>query len=293
VEGTCSSNPDCAALGLLGECCPSPLGVYLECCDDKPEENGTCSANQDCVDLGLLGDCCPTSFSNETFLSCCDESPAQGTCYDNRKCRRQGLEGDCCPTDSGIYLECCDDKPTEGTCYENRRCKRLGLQGACCPTDTGEYLECCDEVTPLSGTCSEYPRCEGLSGDCCPNSEGVYLDCCLTPDLPRSAQCSRNKACAALNLTGYCCPSPIDDIFLACCDETQQYEVSGKTVQLSACEDCVVSSDYSLGTIAYSLEAVDSSQETSAIGGSSSSWAFSNLAVAAVVSTLVLAALAL
>jgi hypothetical protein len=32
----CSVNKACAAIGLGGNCCPAPSGVYLGCCDPRP-----------------------------------------------------------------------------------------------------------------------------------------------------------------------------------------------------------------------------------------------------------------
>ncbi|CAB9515565.1 glycoside hydrolase family 16 protein [Seminavis robusta] len=62
---TCNANPQCAALGLADDCCPTNLaGIFLDCCDNK---ESACDANSACV--GLTGACCPTA--DGTFLYCC------------------------------------------------------------------------------------------------------------------------------------------------------------------------------------------------------------------------------
>lgn len=84
---SCAANAACAELGLTGNCCPSPTGVYLGCCDAENQKDGTsnappaqppsssaasCAANSACIPLGLTGNCCPTPGGAE--LDCCDSN---------------------------------------------------------------------------------------------------------------------------------------------------------------------------------------------------------------------------
>ena len=46
-DSECKVNKRCAKLGIVGDCCPTPEGVYLDCCDavspavELPMANGT------------------------------------------------------------------------------------------------------------------------------------------------------------------------------------------------------------------------------------------------------------
>eukprot|EP00522_Entomoneis_paludosa_P010607 CAMPEP_0172453486 /NCGR_PEP_ID=MMETSP1065-20121228/10779_1 /TAXON_ID=265537 /ORGANISM="Amphiprora paludosa, Strain CCMP125" /LENGTH=233 /DNA_ID=CAMNT_0013205669 /DNA_START=121 /DNA_END=822 /DNA_ORIENTATION=+ len=98
----CMDNPVCGGLGLVGECCPTQDGVFLDCCDPAPQ----CAHNPACNALGLAGDCCPTI--DGVFLACCaEEDPATKQCDGNWACN--GLSGDCCPTVDGVHLDCCSE----------------------------------------------------------------------------------------------------------------------------------------------------------------------------------------
>jgi len=64
---TCSANPECAALNLADDCCPTSLaGIFLDCCEDK---GASCAVNPGCS--GLVEDCCPNA--DGVFLYCCFE----------------------------------------------------------------------------------------------------------------------------------------------------------------------------------------------------------------------------
>lgn len=110
-SGTCHEFPQCKDLGLVGECCPTPDGTTLDCC-----EAHLCHTHAQCSSLGLEGACCPTSSG--VFLDCCTqqddstvseplEQMPEGTCDANPQCKELGLEGNCCPTINGVHLECC------------------------------------------------------------------------------------------------------------------------------------------------------------------------------------------
>lgn len=53
------------------------------------------------------------------------------------------------------------------------------------------------------------PDCKGKTGNVCPDDEGKYDPCC-------KSQCRLNPGCAALKLTGFCCPTP-GAVQLGCC----------------------------------------------------------------------------
>jgi beta-glucanase (GH16 family) len=93
----CATNPKCS--GLDGTCCPTPDGVFLECCDQRPEN---CVIHPQCAGLGLTGQCCPTV--DGVFLDCCEDR----ACNVHPACAALGLGDDCCPTRDGIFLDCCE-----------------------------------------------------------------------------------------------------------------------------------------------------------------------------------------
>ncbi|CAB9508829.1 glycoside hydrolase family 16 protein [Seminavis robusta] len=93
----CVSNPRCS--GLQGACCPTDDGVFLECCEERPE---TCEIHPKCDALGLTGQCCPTA--DNVFLECCEAR----SCDVHPACSALGLADDCCPTRDGVFLDCCN-----------------------------------------------------------------------------------------------------------------------------------------------------------------------------------------
>jgi len=73
AQTECSAHPECHALGLVDDCCPTTLsGIFLDCCETP---DTTCDTNAGCA--GLEGECCPAADGN--FLYCCfDEDPEGG-----------------------------------------------------------------------------------------------------------------------------------------------------------------------------------------------------------------------
>lgn len=61
----CALFPRCAAAGLEGDCCPSPNGKNLGCCDTP----ASCGRHPRCRAANLTGDCCPAQ--NGAVLGCC------------------------------------------------------------------------------------------------------------------------------------------------------------------------------------------------------------------------------
>jgi len=55
-----------------------------------------------------------------------------------------------------------------------------------------------------SDTCATHPKCAalGLSGSCCPSKDATWMGCCN-----HSPACSANPACSALGIEGDCCPT--------------------------------------------------------------------------------------
>jgi hypothetical protein len=137
---------------------------------DYNNDSSLCKSHVQCQ--GLLGLCCPTSGG--TFLDCCNTSPpfdnanafpesdntfvgTNSSCEKHSQCT--GLIGDCCPTVAGDFLECCHDTLTESDpnmnlpknqmtesrddslCANHVLCSNL--LGFCCPTMEGIYLGCC------------------------------------------------------------------------------------------------------------------------------------------------------
>lgn len=278
VDATCEGHSGCAALNLTGDCCPGNGGVMLDCC------NAECALHAECATANLTGYCCPTVEA--TMLGCCSgdyeaareaqaPQPAQEepqratlslaaapsseaddlvdtTCEGHFACAALNLTGSCCPGNGGVMLDCCNAQ-----CSLHAECAKANLTGYCCPTVEAKMLGCCggdheaaDELhqgqhngdmipiaqepmqaavlrtaTPSSDTAQSMgTRCEAhsacaalnLTGACCPGNGGLMLDCC-------KAQCSMHPTCAEANLTGYCCPT-VEAKMLGCCSGDADYD---------------------------------------------------------------------
>ncbi|CAJ1947981.1 unnamed protein product [Cylindrotheca closterium] len=238
VDGqfACSANPACS--GLVGDCCPTPNGISLTCCEGSGVISEACVENASCNALGLTGSCCPTAEG--VFLDCCSgDTPADtpmGSSADNAapQCSAHaacsGLSGECCPTQDGVFLECCysDVALPVAACDAYPACQAAGLTGLCCATAEGVYLECCDGMAQQATQCSAHASCSGLLGECCPTTDGVFLDCCNggggggnDGSQSQTRECSANSECAALGLEGNCCPPDFGSKNLECCHGQQ------------------------------------------------------------------------
>jgi hypothetical protein len=119
----------------------------------------------------------------------------------------------------------------DATCAANPQCSNL--DGDCCPSITSDGLEvdlfCCGSG---EDTCETNPKCAALNltGTCCPAANGLLLDCCERP----FAQCKAHPDCS--KLAGDCCPTP-SGMFLTCClDDLSLVNVTfPPTDELAAC----------------------------------------------------------
>eukprot|EP00931_Biecheleriopsis_adriatica_P095596 TRINITY_DN6918_c0_g1_i1.p1 TRINITY_DN6918_c0_g1~~TRINITY_DN6918_c0_g1_i1.p1 ORF type:complete len:949 (+),score=193.58 TRINITY_DN6918_c0_g1_i1:129-2975(+) len=226
----CGRHPKCAALNLNGACCPNGAGVTMGCC----EKAHVAPASKQ---------------GSSTFLGAAE-------CGRHPKCAALHMEGACCPNAAGISMECCDkvteksDTSTdaslgEAACAHHPKCAVLNLTGACCPNGAGVSMGCCEgvaapkdsssssEASLGAAACSKHPKCAALklTGACCPNGAGVNSECCETAaetsvdavKLEKSvaslgaAACVKHPQCAALNLTGACCPNDAG-VSMGCCE---------------------------------------------------------------------------
>eukprot|EP00980_Cylindrotheca_fusiformis_P019872 scaffold6992_cov102-Cylindrotheca_fusiformis.AAC.4 len=263
-HAACSVNPGCGA--LVGDCCPTPQGVQLDCCGGGPVVSASCSSNSACDALGLTGTCCPTPAG--VFLDCCgdhgntgitapssfDMSASQdSTSFDGlgSQCSAYSacsdLVGECCPTTNGAFLDCCydsEDNPPVNNgaeCANHPACSALGLDGLCCATEEGVTLDCCNGFSnphqPQTKQCSAYSACGDLVGDCCPTVHGVFLDCCgdQPPSSSPGPECEKYPMCKALGLDGLCCATA-EGVTLECCNG--EAGPSTDTKQCSAHASC-------------------------------------------------------
>lgn len=86
TDKTCSGNPQCATGGLIGNCCPTDHGDFLDCCYESVS-----SSNSDAVTIATA-----TMTASTASDASCD---GYVNCV--------GLLGNCCPTDAGDFLDCC------------------------------------------------------------------------------------------------------------------------------------------------------------------------------------------
>jgi hypothetical protein len=212
-EASCDLNPGCSALGMLGSCCPSADGVFLNCCE---REFAQYQVHPACSHL--TNDCCPTETG--VFLDCCSEDasldnitfpqqPELAQCSNFPKCanlagksktramrlhRKSMLlkpetnplmlgSDDCCPTRDGIYLYCCER--IDSQCQSHPGCATLWLQNECCPTVDGVYLNCCER--PFAQAAA-HEKCKDLDGNACPGPDGSFANCCQEDQLAATIQ---------------------------------------------------------------------------------------------------------
>lgn len=322
-EEACEKHPKCAALGLGGACCPNVNGIRMGCCEaehgpalhspavqaDTSLGAAACSRHPKCAALNLNGACCPNGAG--VTMGCCEaplaaprKSPAAmgaSACGRHPKCAALNITGECCPNAAGASMECCESVEVRkvldassdaaigaAACSRHPKCAALKLTGACCPNGAGVSMGCCEPAvtamsvsttkpaatateattTSLSGTttvsktlsatamCLNHPRCAALnlSGACCPTISGVSMGCCnttenleatttpvsttiVTQSVSAAAVCSNHPRCAALNLSGACCPN-IAGVSMGCCNSTEVLESSyhsGASLGTSAC----------------------------------------------------------
>mmetsp|Transcript_1099 Transcript_1099/g.1508 ORF Transcript_1099/g.1508 Transcript_1099/m.1508 type:complete len:1130 (-) Transcript_1099:52-3441(-) len=105
----CVAYKACAALGLLGECCPTSDGAYLGCCGN---DSSTITSNGSNSEMKKTDNSPPPPpprahklplppATKETLCS------GKACCSKNQACADLGLSGQCCPTQGGNMLGCC------------------------------------------------------------------------------------------------------------------------------------------------------------------------------------------
>ena len=132
---TCAANPECAALGLVDNCCPTNLaGIFLDCCENA---GASCAANSGCS--GLQNNCCPTD--DGTFLYCCFEPGPDDAGYQYEYTYFANARGDSV-TKKSYSTGTLTSKATRATIYEYTRSTSLYdllyLQGGV--PDAGMYV---------------------------------------------------------------------------------------------------------------------------------------------------------
>jgi hypothetical protein len=167
----CSANLACANLGLRGECCPTSIGIQLDCCDQAALSTPTP----------------PTLNSSTTESNRTTPLPAE--CSAHADCASLGLDGDCCPTSTGVQLDCCDQAafsiPTsQPTKNPSTAPSNSPTPPPTTPPTRNPSTAPSNSPTPSPVQCSANPACAslGLAGECCPTSSGVQLGCCDQAD---------------------------------------------------------------------------------------------------------------
>eukprot|EP00980_Cylindrotheca_fusiformis_P013379 scaffold3410_cov141-Cylindrotheca_fusiformis.AAC.22 len=199
----CSAHSAC--YGLVGNCCPTPSGLVLDCCNKvvfettasptnspvlpnapTPSPNSasvpveSCEANSACFELGLVGSCCPTRGPNGMFLDCCDE-PSYAASSETTS-----------PTGSAVGAAQ-TGSPT-----------RSPVQF---PVFVSDATLVPDSMEPSSAFAAD-PTDDFVIPTLPPFSASIPAE-----------SCEANIACANLGLAGNCCPtSGPNGVFLLCCD---------------------------------------------------------------------------
>ncbi|CAE8650196.1 unnamed protein product, partial [Polarella glacialis] len=99
----CGLAPGCKALGLNGDCCPTPDGARLGCC---PTGDSTAQS-------AVAGTAAPTSSTPSSGIGSVEDKDSdavvsEASCGKSPGCSVLGLEGNCCPNNDGVRLGCCD-----------------------------------------------------------------------------------------------------------------------------------------------------------------------------------------
>ena len=156
----CSNHATCSAEKLMGLCCPTADGVFLNCCADNELLKGQSIS----ITVSSTAVNANTSAGNDSVATEPRDKDNNGDsspkCEENEKCSAENLVGLCCPTADGVFLGCCADTEvapghsiSEATtssagdstpnCEDNEKCSVSGLVGLCCPTANGAFLLCC------------------------------------------------------------------------------------------------------------------------------------------------------
>eukprot|EP00966_Prymnesium_polylepis_P261809 6047680-Prymnesium_polylepis.1 len=143
MQAACAAHSGCATFGLQGDCCPTPGGVSLGCCD-----------------AALL---LPPPSSPSVALT---PTSLESGCGAHPGCA--ALVGDCCPASRGVFLGCCEALPAVSPLLP------LALPPPPPPSPPPPTEPALSEST----SCTAHPGCAVLVGDCCPASSGVRLGCC-------------------------------------------------------------------------------------------------------------------
>jgi hypothetical protein len=91
-SSSCSAHSSCSM--LAGDCCPTPTGMFLGCCDVLTTSAQVYNAPQFAASV-------PVAIASTTSST----TSGDATCAAHTAC--QGLAGNCCPTQDGMMLDCC------------------------------------------------------------------------------------------------------------------------------------------------------------------------------------------
>jgi len=103
----CEVHPDCVDLGLSGECCPTPEGVNLGCCQ-SPKISESTEGSEPALAPSPTTSTPPPASNGEEMDDSAGATSAS-SCEAHISCLDLGLRGECCPTLQGNTLGCCDD----------------------------------------------------------------------------------------------------------------------------------------------------------------------------------------
>ena len=230
----CSAYPACA--DIVGDCCPNPLGEYRDCCYGPTDSPTTAPVTA------------PTNPDTPSQTDGSNSIPSIGT----------GVE----PTTPGPTTPLQTPNPTGDSNSNSIPSMGTGVEPTTpgptttlqTPNPTGDSNSIPSMGTgveptttvPTTGSgggvltpksCQVHPGCAalGMTGDCCPTQEDTFLDCCE----PQS--CYANPKCSGLE--GNCCPTD-DGMFLDCCeDRPETCQIHPKCNDLGLTGECCPTPD--------------------------------------------------
>lgn len=141
VPAVCQAHRTCP--NTTEHCCPTPSGVWLECCEERPWVTTS-----------------PPNRSDASVVVSTTPLPHLAACRANPSC--PDVAADCCPQVDGRWHTCCPGGHSAAPVTMPNSSAVPGLQ---------RQLD--------KAKCTANPPCPAFHGsDCCPKTNGEWLACC-------------------------------------------------------------------------------------------------------------------
>eukprot|EP00595_Chromulina_sp_UTEXLB2642_P000252 CAMPEP_0196762572 /NCGR_PEP_ID=MMETSP1095-20130614/2279_1 /TAXON_ID=96789 ORGANISM="Chromulina nebulosa, Strain UTEXLB2642" /NCGR_SAMPLE_ID=MMETSP1095 /ASSEMBLY_ACC=CAM_ASM_000446 /LENGTH=448 /DNA_ID=CAMNT_0042113835 /DNA_START=1227 /DNA_END=2573 /DNA_ORIENTATION=+ len=142
----CSASKDCAALGLVGNCCPNNENVFLQCCNYTAESLGVDLVQDEWrafiyVDHAVV--------DRDAAWEEIRVTNGFGPGNSKTNCLYWAASRPAPPINYSTTVQKPDyNSFIQQSCNANSACDAVGMTGACCPMTNGVSLGCCPRVVP-------------------------------------------------------------------------------------------------------------------------------------------------